>query len=166
MKVLRAADSSTWLKRRSARKPETAGGDHWCVVWPEADRGQEQLAACLAEVTSWTAGGIVLERPGMPREQAATDLCSFRQSHGYATSSEDIQLGAAPGHLFDETETANKESVRRLLVLMMSGDLEGTLANKSGRLIAVFGCGVIDFYVRDKSLAGRLRNAIRELGLR
>jgi hypothetical protein len=164
MKVLRADESGSWLKRHRASKAE-ASSKLACVAWPEGLAQQRELAARLAEIADWTSGAVVLERPGMPRSSVLAELCAFRQAHGYPTTPSDIQLGTAPGHLLDDDERQNKDSLRQLMGFMMAGYLEGTVANKSGRLVAVFGCGVIDFHVTDKAIAGRVRALVSEMGL-
>jgi hypothetical protein len=102
----------------------------------------------------------------MSRATAVEELCAYR-----ASVTSDVahasHIWQWPGHVLDDAEEyANKEHVRQLLGIMMSGYIEGTLATKSARFIVVVGCGVLDFYVRDKSTSGRLRGLAASTGLK
>jgi hypothetical protein len=134
-------------------------------VYPEQRATQDLLADRLTRLTDWTGGGVVLERPGLPREDALDEVCSLRREYGYPTSRDDLQLGVSPGHLLDGERSENARNLGRLAGAMLRGHLEGTIASKGGRLVAVVECAVIHFYAREKPLAGKIRELIKELRL-
>jgi hypothetical protein len=133
------------------------------VSWPEEPSGLSQLAEGLAELSNWSGAALVLSRPGMPREAAVDDVCRIHGEFGYSSRPADVKAG--PGHIFDADPVVNRATLKRLLVAVMSGYLEGRLVTKDGRFVAVFGCGVIDFHSADKGLSGRLRTLFKELRL-
>lgn len=165
MRVLSADESSSWLKRHVGRRPIHGNRQQWSIVWPEEPSTLARFLVVLATTPDWTAGAVVLNRPGMPREVELDEVCELRREYGYPTSRADLCLGVAPGHLLDDGKDENARNLSRLLASMVGGHLEGVLATKSGRLIAVVGCGTIEIVVRDKGLSGRLRTGIRSLGL-
>ena len=165
LKVLAPSESGPWLKRRNARHPEREPGKHYEVAYPEDRATEDLLAERLAGLTDWTGGGVVLERPGLPREDALDEVCNLRREYDYPTSRDDLQLGVSPGHLLDGEQPENARNLRRLAGAMLRGHLEGTIASKGGRLVVVVECAVVHFYAREKSLAGKIRELIKELRL-
>ena len=161
MVIQSAREASSWLKSRRAAGKALAEASS--VAWPEQRDGVIRLARRVAALSSWSGGAVVLERPGMPAREGLDKICRLHASYGHPTTYDDIQLGSAPGHVFDEAPRTNRDNVTCLLAAMMLGHLEGRLVSKSGDFVAVFGCGVISFQCRNKSMAGKLRTLLNEL---
>lgn len=167
MRILTKEESQWWLKKKGLDRRPPEHSVRYRFAWPEGNEAAiRELSSRLAALTDWSSGAIVLDRPGMPRKEALEELCSIRETYGHPTWPEDIQLGTAPGHLLDDSEERNKENIIRLLHIMMTGYLEGILTNKNGRVAFAFHCGIIEAYLRDKSVTGIFRTILRELQLK
>lgn len=160
MKVLSAHESSAWLKRRKLKARSSA--NDLCVAFPEERHAQEVFASALAGITDWSSGVVVLDRPGMPHEQALVDVCGLHAEYGHQSTPGDIQMGTWPGHLLDDDKAQNSRNVERLLRAMVSGYLEGVVAKKSGRFAIFVDCGRVRLLIGEKSLSGRVREMLRD----
>lgn len=166
MKVLSAEDSRAWIKGRNAKHPgDIARTDRIMAVSPLDSKRRTAFAFRLSEAASWKGGALVLDRPIELRAGKIEELCRLREGYGFPTEPREIQQGEAPGHLLDDDEVENQQNVARLLTIMLTGHLEGTLSTKSGRLVVVIGDGIVEFYCRDKSAGGKLRGLLKDLKL-
>jgi hypothetical protein len=161
MKILDAEDAKSWLRAR--RKAAAATSVN--VVWPGEPVPLRNFTTRLSEISEWRGGAVILDRPGMPRDEGLAWICAFQQAHGVSSTPGDIRLGLYPGHLLDDDPVTNQGHVQGLLQVMMGSFLEGHLATKDGRFIASVCCGIVELRVSDKSLSGRVRGIIQDLEL-
>ncbi len=164
MKILTAAECGAWLKRKGvSRRHLPPCAAHWTIAWPEDVVRLESFASGVAAASSWHGGGLMLRPAGMPREHAFVQLREVHADCGKAV--ERAELVAGPGYVFEGPTGRDAPLVKRLLLVLMTGYLEGRLVSRTGRFMAVFGCGVIDFYSSDKSLSAKIRAVQATLGI-